>query len=51
VQAIKWHLVSKAGGTTDLWLDEFAGQQSPQVRADAEKAAKPWLDALAASRS
>jgi hypothetical protein len=50
VQAIRWHLVSKAGGTSDLYLDDYTQKQSPEVRAAAEQAAKPWLDVLAASR-
>ena len=51
VEAIKWHLVSKAGGATDLRLDDFAQKQPPDVRAAAEKAAKPYLAAIAAARS
>jgi elongation factor P len=52
VEAVKWHLISKAaGGTTDLFLDDFARKQPPKVREDAEKAAKPWLTAIAASKS
>jgi TPR repeat protein len=43
VEAIKWHLIAKAGGDGDPYLDQFAAQQTPQVRAAAEKAAKPWL--------
>jgi len=45
-EAIKWHLIAKAGGNGDPYLDQFAGQQTPQVRAAAEKAARPWLAAL-----
>jgi TPR repeat protein len=51
VEAAKWHIVSKAGGATDLWLDTFVEEQSADVKAKAEKAAKPWLDAIAATRS
>ena len=50
-EAVKWHLISKAGGTTDIFLDEFAQKQPPSVREAAEKAAKPWLTTIAASRS
>jgi TPR repeat protein len=50
VQAIRWHLISKAGGASDLYLDDYTQKQSPEVRAAAEQAAKPWLDVLAASR-
>jgi TPR repeat protein len=51
VQAIKWHIVAKAGGVGDIPLDEFAQKQKPEVRAAAEKAAQPWLEAIKASRS
>jgi hypothetical protein len=51
VEAMKWHLISKAGGTTDIFLDEFTQKQPPSVREAAEKAAKPWLEVIAASRS
>ena len=46
VEALKWHIVAKAGGVSDIPLDSFAERQPPEVRAAAEKAAKPWLDAL-----
>ncbi len=45
-EAIKWHLIAKAGGNGDPYLDQFAAQQTPQVRAAAEKAARPWLAVL-----
>jgi TPR repeat protein len=50
VEAIKWHLIAKAGGDGDVNLDTFVAQQKPEDRAAAQKAAKPWLDMLAASR-
>ena len=43
--------IAKAGGASDLQLDEFAQKQKPEVRAAAEKAAQPWLEAITASRS
>ncbi len=46
VEATKWHLISKAGGETDIMLDEFVGKLDPDTRAAGEKAAKAWLDAL-----
>jgi uncharacterized protein len=46
VEAIKWHIVAKAGGVSDIPLDTFVQKQTPEIRASAEKAAKPWLDAL-----
>jgi TPR repeat protein len=51
VEAIKWHIVAKAGGVGDIPLDAFAQKQKPEVRAAAEKAAQPWLEAIKASRS
>jgi TPR repeat protein len=51
VQATKWHLVAKAAGAGDLFLDEFVQKQSADTRARAEKEAKPWLALIAASRS
>ncbi len=46
VQAIKWHIIAKAGGVSDIPLDAFVQQQPPDIRAAGEKAAKPWVDAL-----
>ncbi len=46
VEATKWHLISKAGGETDLVLDDFVSKLDPETRAAGEKAAKTWLDAL-----
>ena len=46
VQAIKWHIVAKAGGVSDIPLDGFVQNQPPDVRAAGEKAAKPYLDAI-----
>jgi uncharacterized protein len=49
-EATKWHLISRAGGETDLELDDVVNKLDPQTRAAGEKAAKPWLDAIAAIR-
>jgi TPR repeat protein len=46
VQAIKWHIIAKAGGVSDVPLDVFVQQQPPDIRTAGEKAAKPWVDAL-----
>ena len=51
VQAIKWHLIAKAGGNGDLYLDDYMQKQIPENRAAGEQAAKPWLDVIAQSRS
>ncbi len=50
VQAIKWHIVAKAGGISDIPLDAFVEKQPPDVRAAGEKAAKPFVDALKEAR-
>ena len=46
VEAVKWHIVAKAGGVSDIPLDTFVQKQSPEVRNAGEKAAKPWIDAI-----
>jgi len=51
VAAIKWHMVAKAGGVSDVPLDAFVERQTPEIRTAAEKAAKPWLDALKEKRA
>ena len=51
VEAVKWHLVAKAAGASDPFIDEFAGKQPPETRANAEKKARPWLQLIAASRT
>ena len=43
VTATKWHLISKAAGTSDQWLDDFVHKLKPQQREAGEKAARPWL--------
>ncbi len=49
-EATKWHLISRAGGETDLELDEIIGKVDAATRAAGEKAAKPWLDAIEIAR-
>jgi len=49
-EAAKWRLVSRAGGETDLELDDVVNKLDPQTRAAGEQAAKPWLDAIEAAR-
>jgi TPR repeat protein len=46
-EAVKWHLIAKAGGASDPELDVFAGKQTQQVRDAAEKAANKWLSTAA----
>jgi TPR repeat protein len=49
-EAVKWHLVAKAGGGSDPDLDVFASKQSQAVRDAADQAAKKWLSTVAALR-
>jgi TPR repeat protein len=44
VQAVKWHYAAKAGGLGDPKLDEYAAQQTADVRKQAEAGAKPWIE-------
>jgi uncharacterized protein len=46
VAATKWWLISKATGETDLTLDDFVNKLDPDKRAEGEKQAQKWLDAL-----
>ena len=46
VGAVKWHLVSRAGGETDITLDDFMASLPPATVAEGIKAAQPWLDAI-----
>jgi hypothetical protein len=43
-------MIAKAGGVGDIPLDAFGAKQSAEVRAAAEKAAKPWIDAIKQAR-
>jgi hypothetical protein len=49
-EAVKWHMVAKAGGASDPDLDVFAGKQNPEVREAADKGAKKWLSTTAPAR-
>ena len=49
--ATKWHLVAKAGGAGDPWLDTFVQGLKPADREAGERAAKAWLEALQPPRS
>ena len=46
VEAIKWHMIAKAGGRGDPELDQFAAKQKPEDRDAADKAAKKWLSTM-----
>jgi hypothetical protein len=51
IQAIKWHIVAKAGGAGDPDLDVFASKQPQAVRDAAQKAAQKWMSTLVEPRS
>ena len=46
-EAVKWHMVAKAGGASDPDLDVFAAKQKPEVREAADTGAKKWLSTTA----
>ena len=46
VGATKWWLISKARGETDLALDDFVNKLDADKRAEGEKQANKWLEAL-----
>jgi len=48
--AVKWHMISKAGGASDPDLDVFAAKQQPAVREAADQAAKKWLSTMVSAR-
>jgi hypothetical protein len=49
-EAVKWHLIAKAGGASDPDLDVFAGKQTPAVQEAAKAATNKWLSTQAALR-
>jgi hypothetical protein len=51
VKAVKWHLVSRAGGETDITLDDFMAKLDPASVAEGTKQAQPWLAAIKAKQA
>lgn len=43
VEAARWHLIARAGGDNDQYLDEFVRNMKPLDRAMGENKAKPWI--------
>lgn len=43
IEGLKWHLIARARGRGDLFLDEALAQLSPADRAKVEAEAKQWL--------
>ena len=50
VQAARWHLIARAGGSNDLLLEDFLRKMKPEDRAAGEAAAKPWIASLEAQQ-
>jgi hypothetical protein len=51
VEAAKWHLIARARGENDLWLEGYLQQLTPEQRQAGEKSAEAWLKDGAPSRS
>jgi hypothetical protein len=49
-EAVKWHMVAKAGGASDPDLDIFVSKQPAAIREAADKAAKKWLSTVVTAR-
>jgi hypothetical protein len=49
-EAIKWHIIAKAGGAGDPEIDLYAGKQTAEVRDAAQKAASKWLSTVRTPR-
>jgi uncharacterized protein len=43
VQAGRWHLIARAGGDNDTFLEDFMRKMKPADRTAAEDLAKPWI--------
>jgi uncharacterized protein len=43
VEAGRWHLIARAGGANDQYLEDFMRNMKPTDRAMAENKAKPWI--------
>ena len=51
VQAARWHLIARAGGANDLFLEDFLRKMKPEDRTAGEAAAKPWITRLAVQQT
>jgi len=43
IAATKWHTIAKAGGASDIWLENYMQQIKDNERAAGENAARLWL--------
>jgi uncharacterized protein len=46
VEAAKWHLIARARGESDTWLEGFLQKLTPEQRQAGEKSAEAWLKSL-----
>ena len=42
VEAVKWHLIARSRGLSDIWLDSYMEAQSEEVRKQARARARTW---------
>jgi TPR repeat protein len=47
IQAARWHMIAKAGGSNDQYLEDFVRKMKPADRTEAEEKAKPWIARMA----
>jgi hypothetical protein len=43
IEAARWHLIARAGGDNDQFLEDFMRRMKPADRTAAEDKAKPWI--------
>ena len=43
VEAAKWHIIARARGESDTWLEGFLQKLTPEQRQASEKSAEAWL--------
>ena len=43
VEAAKWHIIARAHGESDLWLEGFLQELTPEQRQLGQKRADGWL--------
>ena len=46
VQAARWHLIARAGGDGNLFMEDFLRKMSAEDRAAAEASAKVWISRI-----
>jgi TPR repeat protein len=51
VEAVKWHLIARAKGESDIWLEGYLQKITPEQRQAAEKSAENWLKDATPTRS